>query len=46
MVSKKRKEEFIMARVKGKGFILMGGFQYRKTSVGTVVAQRLGIKLI
>ncbi|HDR1287455.1 gluconokinase [Pasteurella multocida] len=35
-----------MARVKGKGFILMGVSSTGKTSVGTVVAQRLGIKLI
>ncbi|MDY0640780.1 gluconokinase [Pasteurella multocida] len=35
-----------MARVKGKGFILMGVSSTGKTSVGTVVAQHLGIKLI
>ncbi|MGC6406716.1 gluconokinase [Bisgaard Taxon 45] len=35
-----------MSKGKGKGFILMGVSSTGKTSVGTAVAQRLGIKLI
>ncbi|UAY78504.1 gluconokinase [Pasteurella canis] len=35
-----------MPKIKGKGFILMGVSSTGKTSVGTAVAQRLGIKLI
>ncbi|GJH42876.1 gluconokinase [Pasteurella canis] len=35
-----------MSKIKGKGFILMGVSSTGKTSVGTAVAQRLGIKLI